>query len=77
MPKFKTTLRVATGMDAMGIEVPPAIVEGFGQGKRPKVSVTLKGYTYRSTVSVMGGQVHVAAGESASRGGGRDRRRQG
>ncbi len=56
MPKFKTTLRVATGMDAMGIEVPPAIVEGFGQGKRPKVSVTLKGYTYRSTVSVMGGK---------------------
>lgn len=56
MPKFKTTLRVATGMDAMGIEVPPAIVEGFEQGKRPKVSVTLKGYTYRSTVSVMGGK---------------------
>lgn len=56
MPKFKTTLRVATGMDAMGIEVPPAIVEGFGQGKRPKVFVTLKGYTYRSTVSVMGGK---------------------
>lgn len=56
MPKFKTTLRVATDMDAMGIEVPPTIVEGFGQGKRPKVSVTLKGYTYRSTVSVMGGK---------------------
>ena len=56
MPKFKTTLRVATDMDAMGIEVPPAIVEGFGQGKRPKVTVTLKGYTYRSTVSVMSGK---------------------
>lgn len=56
MPKFKTTLRVATDMDAMGIEVPPVIVEGLGQGKRPKVSVTLKGYTYRSTVSVMSGK---------------------
>lgn len=56
MPKFKTTLRVATDMDAMGIEVPAAIVEGFGQGKRPKVTVALKGYTYRSTVSVMGGK---------------------
>lgn len=56
MPKFKTTLLVTPSMDAMGIEVPPAIVEGFGQGKRPKVSVTLKGYTYRSTVSVMGGR---------------------
>ena len=56
MPKFKTTLRVATDMDAMGIEVPSAIVEGFGQGKRPRVSVTLKGYTYRSTVALMGGK---------------------
>lgn len=56
MPKFKVTLRKAEAMDAMGIEVPPAIVEGFGQGKRPKVTVTLNGYTYRSTVAVMGGK---------------------
>jgi hypothetical protein len=56
MPKFKITLRKAEDMDAMGIEVPPAVVEGFGQGKRPKVTVTLKGYTYRSTVAVMGGK---------------------
>lgn len=56
MPKFKVTLRKAEEMDAMGIEVPPAVVEGFGQGKRPKVTVTLKGYTYRSTVAVMGGK---------------------
>ena len=56
MPKFKVTLRKAEGMDAMGIEVPPAVVEGFGQGKRPRVSVALNGYTYRSTVAVMGGK---------------------
>lgn len=56
MPKFRITLRKAEAMDAMGIEVPPAVVEGFGQGKRPKVTVTLKGYTYRSTVAVMGGK---------------------
>jgi hypothetical protein len=56
MPKFRITLRKAEEMDAMGIEVPPAVVEGFGQGKRPKVTVTLKGYTYRSTVAVMGGK---------------------
>jgi Bacteriocin-protection, YdeI or OmpD-Associated/Domain of unknown function (DUF1905) len=56
MPKFKVTMRKAEKMDAMGIEVPAAIVEGFGQGKRPKVTVTLKGYTYRSTVAVMGGK---------------------
>jgi len=56
MPKFRITLRKAEDMDAMGIEVPPAVVEGFGQGKRPKVTITLKGYTYRSTVAVMGGK---------------------
>ncbi len=56
MPKFRITLSKAEAMDAMGIEVPPAVVEKLGQGKRPKVTVTLKGYTYRSTVAVMGGK---------------------
>lgn len=56
MPKFTITLRKAEAMDVMGIEVPEKVVAGFGQGKRPKVSVTLKGYTYRSTVAVMGGK---------------------
>ncbi len=53
---FTTTLRKSTGMDAMGIEVPPAAMTALGPGKRPKVTVTLNGYTYRSTVAVMGGQ---------------------
>ncbi len=56
MPKFKTTLRKAKDMDAIGIEVPEAIVEKLASGKKPKVTVTLKGYTYRSTVFYMGGQ---------------------
>jgi hypothetical protein len=56
MPKFTVTLRKPAAMDAMGIVVPEKVVAGFGQGKRPKVTVTLKGYTYRSTVAVMGGQ---------------------
>lgn len=56
MPKFTFTLRKAEAMDAMGIVVPEKIVAGFGQGKRPKVTVTLNGYTYRSTVAVMGGK---------------------
>ena len=52
---FTTTLRKSTSMDAMGIEVPPAAMAALGPGKRPKVTVTLNGYTYRSTVAVMGG----------------------
>jgi hypothetical protein len=56
MPKFKTTIRKAKDMDAMGIVVPEAIVEKLASGRKPKVTVTLKGYTYRSTVFFMGGQ---------------------
>lgn len=56
MPKFKTAIQKAEAKNAMGIVVPEAIVEKLASGKRPKVTVTLKGYTYRSTVAVMGGQ---------------------
>ena len=59
MPKFKTTLLQAEGMNATGIEVPPEIVDKLGQGKRPKVVLTLKGHTYRTTVAVMGGKYMV------------------
>ena len=56
MPTFKTTVLQAQDMNATGIVVPEAVVEKLGTGKRPKVRVTLNGYTYRSTVAVMGGQ---------------------
>jgi len=56
MPKFKTTILQAEGMNATGIVVPDEIVDKLGAGKKPKVSVTLKAYTYRSTVAVMGGK---------------------
>lgn len=45
------------GKTATGIEVPPTVVEGLGAGKRPKVQVTINGYTYRSSVGAMGGRV--------------------
>ena len=56
MPTFKTTVLQAEDMNATGLAVPEAVVEKLGSGKRPKVHVTLNGYTYRSTVSVYGGQ---------------------
>jgi bifunctional DNA-binding transcriptional regulator/antitoxin component of YhaV-PrlF toxin-antitoxin module len=59
MPKFKTILKQAKDMNATGIEIPPEIIEGFGQGKRPKVVLTVKGHTYRSTVAVMGGRYMI------------------
>lgn len=39
-----------------GIEVPPATDEALGSGRRPAVVMTVNGYTYRSTVAVMGGR---------------------
>ncbi|MFX8246680.1 DUF1905 domain-containing protein, partial [Acinetobacter baumannii] len=38
-----------------GIEVPPAVLEALGGGKRPAVVVSVNGYEYRSTVGVMQG----------------------
>jgi hypothetical protein len=56
MATFKTTILKADGMNATGLRVPSAVVDKLRAGKRPKVSVTLKGYTYRSTVAVYGGE---------------------
>jgi hypothetical protein len=52
--RFRTTVFLA-GKTATGIVVPPEVVASFGVGKRPPVKVTINGYTYRSTVAVMGG----------------------
>jgi hypothetical protein len=52
--RFRTTV-LQGGKTATGIEVPAKVVEALGSGKRPAVKVTINGYTYRSTVAVMGG----------------------
>ena len=39
-----------------GIEVPAESLSALGTGKRPPVIVTVDGYTYNSTVAVMGGR---------------------
>jgi len=52
--RFRTTIQ-QSGKTATGIQVPEEVVEALGSGKRPAVRVTINGYTYRSTVAVMGG----------------------
>jgi hypothetical protein len=52
--QFRATVELA-GKTATGIRVPDEIVSALGAGKRPAVSVTINGYTYRSTVAPMGG----------------------
>ena len=70
--RFRATL-LASGRTATGLEVPPAVVDELGGGKRAKVAVTFNGHTYRSSVAVMGGRylipvsadVRAASGASA------------
>ena len=58
MAKFKTTILTA-GKTATGICIPDKIVESLKAGKKPPIKVTINGYTYRSTVAVMGGKYMV------------------
>jgi hypothetical protein len=44
------------GKTATGIEIPADVVEALGGGRRPPVSATIDGYTYRSSVAFMGGR---------------------
>lgn len=54
--RFTTTVLQAR-KTATGLPVPPEVIEALGAGKRPPVVVTLDGgYSYRSTVGVMGAQ---------------------
>ena len=55
---FKTTL-LQGGKTATGIKIPPEIIETLGAGKKPPIKVTINGFTYRSTVAVMGGDYMV------------------
>src|SRR5258708_20865261 len=53
--RFHATIRL-DGKTATGIEVPADVLAALGPGKRPKVQVTINGYTYPSTVAPMGGR---------------------
>jgi hypothetical protein len=56
--RFRTTIQ-QSGRTTTGIEVPEQVVEALGSGRRPAVEVTINGYTYRSTVAVLGGRYMV------------------
>ena len=56
--RFSTTL-LQSGKTATGIRVPDEVVEALGSGKRPAVTVTINGYTYRNTIAVMDGEYMV------------------
>jgi hypothetical protein len=64
--RFRTTIK-QSGKTATGIQVPEEIVETLVSGKRPAVKVTINGYTYRSTVAVLGGAYMVGVSAEAPR----------
>ncbi|MCT2586807.1 YdeI/OmpD-associated family protein [Actinophytocola gossypii] len=51
--KIRTTI-VTAGGSTTGILVPDDVLDELGAGKRPRVQVTLEGYTYRNLVGKMG-----------------------
>lgn len=53
--RFRTSL-VQTDKTATGFRVPDEVVTALASGRRPKVLVTINGYTYRNSVAVMGGE---------------------
>ena len=52
--RFTATVTLG-GPTATGLVVPDAVVEGLGAGRRPPVTVTLGGHTYRSSIASRGG----------------------
>ena len=56
--RFRTTIEQG-GKTATGIQVPAEVIDALGARKRPPVTITINGYTYRSTVAVLGGRYMV------------------
>jgi hypothetical protein len=56
--RFESTVELG-GKTATGIRVPDEVIEALGSSKRPPVTITINGYTYRTTAVRMGGQFYV------------------
>jgi hypothetical protein len=56
--RFRTTI-LQGDKTATGIRVPDEVVEALGAGKRPPVSVTINGFTYRSSIATVSGSSMV------------------
>ncbi len=51
---FTTLVQKDDKVNATGLRVPIEAIDALGKGKKPPVTVTLNGYTYRSTVAAYG-----------------------
>ncbi|GAA3297309.1 DUF1905 domain-containing protein [Dactylosporangium vinaceum] len=53
--RFRAVLEL-NGKTATGLPVPDEVLTALGAGKKPKVTVSINGYSYRSSVGAMGGR---------------------
>ena len=56
--RFRTTI-LQGDKTATGIRIPDEIVEALGSGRRPAVTITINGFTYRSSVATVSGSYMV------------------
>lgn len=56
--RFRTTI-LQGDKTATGIRIPDEVVEALGSGRRPAVTITINGFTYRSSVAVVSGSYMV------------------
>ena len=61
---FHTTVMKAKNKNATGISIPEEVMVALAGGKKPSVSVTLNGYTYQTTIAVMGGEYLIPLSEA-------------
>jgi hypothetical protein len=52
--KFRTHVEPPEPM--RGLEIPPEVVEALGDGKRPRVVITINGHSWKSRVAIMRGR---------------------
>ena len=52
--RFRSYVEPAEPM--RGLQVPPAVVEALGGGKRPAVTITINGHSWKSRVAIMRGR---------------------
>lgn len=56
-----------TGEGSAGVHLPDDVVEALGKGRKPPVRATINGYTWRSTVAVMGGEYWLGVSKEVRR----------
>jgi hypothetical protein len=64
-PMRYTTMVRQSGANTTGIPVPDDVVAGLGGGRKPAVTVTVNGFTYRSSIATVDGESMI--GLSAER----------